>query len=533
MKKTGKKIIEFVKQADLPIWISVIIIFAWLTTFYFDIKEVGKFWSHMSLIASIILGMTGILYIIFSHKKNSKNCCEYTDFCKKNFNKQRCIFLLAVCGFILRYFYTLYTDYNVRQHDVGLFDNGSGHLSYIWQLYENNFRLPEGDPRDRWQFYHPPLHHMLEALWLKFLAFCGIPAGNEFYQYIQIPTLIYSSIAMIVIYRILRELNIDGKALVLAFAMVCFNPTFIVMAGSVNNDMLSALFIYASILYTIKWYKEPKMKNIIKIALCVGLGMMTKASTGLIAPAIAVVFIVKFIQQIIAKKPLPYIVQYVVFLVICCPLGLWWSVRNYIKFDMPFNYVAELNKGIDQYIGNLSLKERFTDFSLYQLKSVFIEWNKQGDTYMEFNPFIALFKTSAFGEMNFLDYNPNLDIAPVILFYANLVLIFISFISMIYTLFTKKSKLNAMMKVFLSLIFLTFLGNYIVFCIQYPFTCTMNIRYITPLIVIGTYFIGSMISIIDKSKTKKAYAVKIFTIISIAVCCSASAFTYTALAVSQ
>ena len=49
------------------------------------------------------------------------------------------------------------------------------------------------------------------------------------------------------------------------------------------------MFLFIALLYTIKWYKNPFF-NIIMIALSIGLGMMTKLSTALIAPITAIIF---------------------------------------------------------------------------------------------------------------------------------------------------------------------------------------------------------------------------------------------------
>jgi len=41
-------------------------------------------------------------------------------------------------------------------------DNHAGYITYLLQHHQ----LPDFDPRGHWQFYHPPLHHMISALWL-------------------------------------------------------------------------------------------------------------------------------------------------------------------------------------------------------------------------------------------------------------------------------------------------------------------------------------------------------------------------------
>ncbi len=504
-----------IPAAFLLLCILVICIFGGVN----DIGRAGIISAYMSLVMTVIVAVSAIIFIC--RKEKLKFCTA-----------ENCNLISLTAGVMLRLFYILYTDGFTRQHDEGSFDVGIGHYGYMKYIYDHN-ALPDTDPRDAWQFYHPPLHHATEALWFKILSAFGVPE-DKFYDYAQYPVFIYSCVIMFTIYCIFRELDLKGKGLLAATALICFSPSFILMTGSVNNDMLSIMFICLAVLYTIKWYKNPEAENIIGIALSIGLGMMTKASVGLIAPSVAIVFVVKFVQQIKKKKIGSYIFQYIMFAVICVPPGLWWSVRNYTKFRLPFNYIAEINiEGNAQYLGEMDTLKRFTDFSLYQFKSVFVQWLWDDDKYQEFNPLIAFFKTLCFDEKNFLNWNSKLDTAPVILFWSSVIIGIISVIAMIYVIFSRKSSCPMLMKIFLSAIFITFFGNYIVFCIKYPFTCTMNIRYVTPVFIPAAYFTGAAVENISKSAKKPAAILEILILSVVMTFCSSTAFVYTALACIQ
>ena len=68
------------------------------------------------------------------------------------------------------------------QVDLGSINSNDGHIGYFLQLYDN-FVPYQSDPRDKWQFYHPPLHHYIEAAplslsWsLRNLIRFGVPIG--------------------------------------------------------------------------------------------------------------------------------------------------------------------------------------------------------------------------------------------------------------------------------------------------------------------------------------------------------------------
>ena len=142
--------------------------------------------------------------------------------------------------------------------------------------------------------------------------------------------------------------------------------------------------------------------DIIFIAFSIGLGMFTKLTVGLIAPAVAAVFLVILIKN--PKNFKKLILQFVTFGIICIPIGLFWSIRNFVKYDIPLGYVPALSENSGQYIDKSPLK-RFFDFSLYQISSPFTQWEWDGANYNEFNPVIALMKNAMFDEETFFKKN--------------------------------------------------------------------------------------------------------------------------------
>ena len=85
---------------------------------------------------------------------------------KQYHNQRRRVSLLLLgTSFLLKFFYVCYTPITRRQHDVGKFGDTDNHAGYITYLLQHH-QLPDFDPRGHWQFYHPPLHHMISALWL-------------------------------------------------------------------------------------------------------------------------------------------------------------------------------------------------------------------------------------------------------------------------------------------------------------------------------------------------------------------------------
>lgn len=401
------------------------------------------------------------------------------------------ILLIMAAGFLIRLCYVMSVPMVTMQHDVAKLGVGKGHIGYIEYLF-NNKALPDFDVRKVYQFYHPPLHHIIAACWVGIQMLLKIEYAHAF-ENIQLLTLFYSSLCMILSYKIFRQLKLKGIALVAATAVVALCPTFYIMAGSINNDILSITFMLGAILNTIYWYKHRKIKHIIFIALCIGLGMMTKLSAWMVAPPVAFIFIYAFIKNILDKDNRDikkYITQFAVFIAICAPLGLWWSFRNYISHGVPFTYVLQLSKESKQYVGNIPILQRLFDFSLYQFKDVSDQFTIYNAPYNEFNPIVGLFKTSMFDEGVAVRNFPNISGFNSMLFWSAVVIGLIGFISMIFAFCKKNKQLDIPMKIFIAILYSVIFFSYYIFCIKFPHVCTQNIRYAVPLIVIGAYFIG-------------------------------------------
>lgn len=443
---------------------------------------------------------------------------------RKMLNTSHIILIIAIAGFILRLGYIAYTAYNQRQHDVYDFGGGSGHSQYILYFFENT-HLPDFDPRNIWQFYHPPLHHMIAGLWMRSLNLFGMDFAR-IVENIQLLTLFYSSACMMICYRIFTELGLRKGPLVLSFALIAFNPSFIIFAGSINNDILSITFMLGAILWTLRWYKARTMRNIIPIALCIGFGMMTKLSAALVAPAIGLLFLLCFIIHF-KKEWLSLIKQYVVFAVICVPLGLWWSVRCYVLFKVPFGYVPLIGEAADQFIGSYSVRDRLLDF---RINDVFMAWGENRGGFFEHNPILGLLKTSLFGEFRLNEMSGCSELIfffSTLLFYVNLVLVVLALIAMLSLVFRRKNTADGPAKVFWITLFITVFGSYIRFCFSFPHTCTMNVRYAMPLIVTGIISLGVYM---QRKQGKFQTAISLVAVILIPVFSLFSSMVYILLA---
>ena len=300
------------------------------------------------------------------------------------------IILIGALSALLRLFYVYYTPAWRRQHDVIGFGAEEGQAAFI-EYFHQGHMLIDFDPRLRWGFFQPPLHHMIAALWIRLLEFAGI-AYEAACEHVQVLTLIYSLITLFFVFLIFRYMKLDDEALLAAFAIAAVHPGFILMAGSVNNDMLAVMFTVMTIFFGLKWYDDPSWLYTVILAFTIGLGMMAKISAALAAPAIALLFAINMIRGGISSF-VQYMAKFTAFGFICGPLALWSPVRNYIRFGVPLNYTPEVGEEI-----TASLISRIFDI---RTRIPYVSRIRNGDPYDEFNMFLGMMKTSLFGDENF------------------------------------------------------------------------------------------------------------------------------------
>lgn len=398
------------------------------------------------------------------------------------------IFLLAL---IIRMIFIIKYPLSKAQHDV----NGkNGHFSYIQTIFIQN-RLPS---TNQYQYYQPPLHHFISAMWLKVFSKL-IRSYTTLIESLQFVPLIYSMLLLIVINKILKELKIKDKYKNLILVIMAFHPTFTILSGSINNDMLSILLIFCTLYELIKWYKKSDMVNTIILAIVTGLAVMAKTSGAIVSLPIMYIFLLQFYRTIKKgdkRKIWQYIGMYCVFGIISLSLGLWYPVRNYILFKQPILYILDPNNQ-KLYVGDKSLLSRFVPFS----KELLIQY---ADPYEHYNIPTFLIKSSLFGEWTWTTSYICKYIYVFALF-ANIAIIVFSIVAIIREMTSNRKRDLIYRNIFLILYFFNII-SFISMNIKLPYGCSMDFRYIVPTIFIGIYFIGLQLrKIQNEAKNKLIY----------------------------
>ncbi len=449
--------------AVLPLFFAVIL-FGLMLNFsqYTQLAENKELIANLPFALSVIFG---VLYLFFSHKIG-------------RLEQKKIIAVLFIVGFAMRLMYCIKYDYSQNQHDVETLLS-SGHLSYIY-----NLAIGKGLPdTNTWQFCHPPLSHFLSSLVVKFSLSLGFDTSVAF-ENVQFLSCFYSSLLMFVGYLLLKECNIKGRPLTFACALLSFNPIFYILAGSINNDTLTILLITFAVLFLIKWYKRPTVFFAFACAVFTGLGMMTKFSAVLMLFVCAVVVLIKVIFNK-SYKFLYFIKHTGVFLAVALPLGLWYQVRNAMLFGQPIGYVAPISTTSKLFVGDISFAERFIFPSSLIPKNVYVDvWN-------EHNLWQYLIRNSLFGEYSF-----GSETFAVIAVLANVVLCIATIVAIVLLLLNRGSVSCGVLPV--AVTFVIQWIAFICFNIASPYRCSMDFRYIVPVLICSVCFIGVLLSLCNK-----------------------------------
>lgn len=432
----------------------------------------------------------------------------------KKFTAKDAVTAVLCTGFLLRAVMVLFTPLNFYQHDVSNFkeDQAGYHDTYILYIY-NNLALPDGDVRNLGEFYHPPLHYMLSALFLKFnnsLLFKNAPTVNC----LKFLPMLWTSYLVLFIKKILEWFKVEGKALAISLAIASFCPQMIFLAIQVNNDALALMLFAASFFAVLKWYSKPELTTIIFLALAIGCAMMSKLSMGFIAFPVAWIFLAKFMETMKAAKGSKdrkagnrlkdLIKQFALFAVTVFPLGLWFPLRNLISYGTPVTYVYKIDSSAQQDVYMYSLWERFIAPSKELLKYPFL---RVGGTVNDFNIPLALVKTGLFDERksldNYLIVTGHIMLAIAYVFVLTVIVLAVAgarrrFIKNGRKLFADPARTA------LWIMAAVLILPEILFCFTNPVVCTQSFRYIAPVLVPAAYWSGSIISMSEEDKSSKA-----------------------------
>jgi len=428
------------------------------------------------------------------------------------------LFLIFLLGVVMQLNYMLITPFNYRQHDV-FSHNNAGHQGYAWTIYTTGHLPTQVDAQGHldYQFYHPPFNAFMQAMFMHickpFMNLYNAITGSTYYDTTSMDSLFQTSEILSTFYmnvsiyfgiKIVYRLKVDHKFKVFGALFIALFPALIILAGQENNDPLCIMNCFIVMYFTFRWWENRSMFNAIMIGLFTGLAMFAKLSGALIAVPAIVAYIYSIIEGIVKKEKFAhYFLQGAIIALLVLPLGLWFHIYAKIKFDQPFGFVfANLNNEL--YVGDHSFFARF--INIFDFKDM--TYSLWGNTFENYNLPNFLIKSALFGEYSFMcsESLGVLALAFNYLFtYSSIVLM------VLYFIFSKKENLEV--KIIAGVLVLSQLIAQLYFNIKMPYGCTMDFRYIVPIII--GFMVLDVLAIdffIKKNDWKKYYAIVTFAI---------------------
>ena len=430
------------------------------------------------------------------------------------------LLFIALAALIFHVTYMLVDPARQGQYDTW---SDEGHFGYAKAFFET-WALPVKNTTGNtvYQFYHPPLNAAIQGLFMHiFQAVCWVPSltgsTDLLFSSCQILACFYMFVSSVVIIKTLRLMKFSKWTMVIVALFAALFPRLNQLSGQLNNDSLVTMFSFIALYFAFKWYLHgKKMVDIILLAASIGLAMMSKLSAVVICLGIAVVFVIELVRSIM-KKPdtvqiWHLIFQYVIFLLICAPLGLWFQFYSHYVYGLPYGYVfSNLNAGL--FTGTQSW------VSANRGSSALTYYNAQNSGLIYTNDFYNVFMrfisplyipdfavsgpimASSWNDYNLLSYairsalfgefeSTGGTIAGTANVLAGYVLWFSTLAGLVYCAI-KKVKLGKEGRFSLYLM-AGIVAFFIYLSISMPYGCSMDFRYIVPLILPLAIVLGKL-----------------------------------------
>lgn len=446
-------------------------------------------------------------------------------------------FLLFLVGFVLRLTYVLYSEEHLRQYDT--FPGGlEGHYGYALSFYETG-TLPTqfNTPDTIYQYYHPPLNAFLQGMFMHVFEAINVSpvlesSSEVLYGSGRILSISYMTIASLFFLKTVFLFPLSNKSKTLAVAFFSLYPSLILLSGQLNNDSLATCFSVISHYFYFRWFtKGKRLTSLFLSSLFLGLAMFSKLSASTIALGMAFGFLYELIRTFRKKEgtiPLKRLLpQYLLFLLLVAPIGLWWSFYTHYVYGLPFFFVFNnLNPALftgtrdwvlrhketslDSYdtynSGLIYTSTAYNIFIRYLLPLYVPDFQAHGafcSSYDNYNLLLYALRSSLFEEFSYESVGLQILAA-----FAD-VFLYISFYSLLvlwFYLWVKKRKLeegNLLMLLLWVGIFLMFLYLQI----SMPYGCSMDFRYIVPILLpFGAFlaYSGDEVSTLPKKTFGKA-----------------------------
>ena len=486
---------------------------------------------------AILFSLVVFSYIVLAIKK--KNTFEVN------------LFYIMLVSFLIRLCYMLYTTGHTRQYDTWS-ENHNAHYDYALYIFDN-WHLPNHTFTESniYQFYHPPLHYFVSAVWMKVYSGIGFNPTlttdtDALYCSVQILSTFYTFLITWYAVKTIRLLNLSKLATYIGAIFVCFYPRLFQFSGQINNDVLATLLVICSIFRLFKYKIEGhSYKDFLLCGLYLGLAMMTKLSAVIVALGYGLYFLYELIISIMKKdgsvELKKLLIQYSLFLVISVPLGLWFQFYAHAVYGIPFNFVfralnAKLFTGTRGYV----LARDYLDIAYYDknnygilyenwfvnflarfvspfLVQDYVQSGMYANAFNSYNILTYAIKSTIFGEFSYWGGEGFGVVALIMgyIFWFSLVII------SIYNALKYRGDIVFMIA---ALVTCSIIAFYLYLQISMPYGCSMDARYIVSILLPLGILTAKNISMLEKQNKTDKYMSYILSVSSVSFVLASALF---------
>lgn len=293
-----------------------IIIFSILYSFVVETYSLIYILNRPFILITNILICLGLIYL---HVLKKRNINHYFKESLVSFNsnwkplsitKKTIFILLGICLILIFFQGVLYPPNN--------WDSMTYHLPRVIHWLQNHSVLNYPTNITR-QIYSPPFSEYLIAL-------SNLSEGSDYFNN-AIQWFYYLGLALVV-YLILKELNVNKPFLFLSIIFTLTLPEGILESSSTQNDVIHAFFLMCSLYFGIRFIKHFNYFNGIFLGFSAGLALLSKIIAYFYVPPLILVIISPIFITFLKTKQLNLIYKLVSIGVIMLLVNLNFTLRK-------------------------------------------------------------------------------------------------------------------------------------------------------------------------------------------------------------
>ena len=395
---------------------------------------------------------------------------------------------LLIAGVWIRLCFIVVVPYYAMCNDVGEFKDRYNvfHSGYI-QFINHTGGIIDRDVREFVEWYHPPYYHFAASFVLD-LQKLIIPARAENWEGIRALTFLCSILTLYFSYAITGFLKMSRAGRKAAVAILSFLPALIMLAGNLNNDSMGLMFTMAAVCLILDWKETGRYAVLVMAALTMGLSVGTKLSGAVAAPAVLIVIIAGSYQAFREKKVFKGILSPLIYGIVSLPVGLWFFVRNYIRYGVPLTYILEPTSDY-MYLGDISFLRKFLPEGYMGVEDCFFHNVLEGAPDQSFP--VVLCKTGVFNEAIMRDRIYTALTGFILLWlFAVLMLIFV--FAFIYGIVFLVKHDRSIARTALVVLAIFNIAMYLRMNYTLPYACSMNMRYVLFALICSSFYAGDL-----------------------------------------